>query len=243
MPDRYPDAVESRQELESTVCDQWYQGEARLDKPFFYHNPSTEQRFVKVLVSRFGLTGGSSLLDIGCGNGLYSTQFQQHGLSVTGVDISEKAIDYCRRHHKSTCTWLLADAFSLGFREEFDYGFAHFFNYFNQFDVPGQGVESASRLLEYIRPNGKLFFVWISDLSAVRLPEKRFSIMNFTLQQLARFFPNNNSSIYAIDSRARLPMLLGKFVFNKYVTRLSCATVQLMASNWRRVRIVLVVRK
>jgi SAM-dependent methyltransferase len=194
------------------------------------------------LISRFGLAAGAKLLDIGCGNGFYATQFEEHGLLVTGVDISGKAIEYCRST-RSTCTWLQADAFSLDYREEFDYGFAHFFTYFNQYDDPGQGAESASSLMKYLKPDGKLFFIWISDLSAVRLPESRFSIMNFTLQQVAEFFPAHKTAVYAMDSRARLPLLLGRYAFNKYVTRASCAAVQLMASTWRRARIILEVRK
>jgi SAM-dependent methyltransferase len=240
---QYPDSREARLEVESQIYDTWYQKNECINKPFFYHDPTTERRFVKSLISRFELIPGSKLLDIGCGNGFYSRQFQKHGFVVTGVDISATAIEYCRANFDSKCTWLKADAFSLGFQEEFNYGFGHFFTYFNQFDNPDDGIESATTLMHYLRPGGRLYFVWISDLSAIRLPEKRFSIMNFTLQQFAGFFPDYRATAYAMDSRARLPLLLGKFAFSKYVTRLSCATVQLMASTWRRVRIVLEVCK
>ncbi|WHH57747.1 class I SAM-dependent methyltransferase [Petroclostridium sp. X23] len=36
------------------------------------------------------------LLDVGCGPGLYTERFYQHGYEVTGIDISQNSIDYAR---------------------------------------------------------------------------------------------------------------------------------------------------
>lgn len=52
----------------------------------------------KLLVERFislaGIRGGK-FLDIGCGTGMFLKLFANYG-SVSGVDISEQALDYCR---------------------------------------------------------------------------------------------------------------------------------------------------
>lgn len=41
---------------------------------------------------------GASLMDIGCGPGLYTKRFAQKGLRVTGMDFSERSIRYAREH-------------------------------------------------------------------------------------------------------------------------------------------------
>jgi hypothetical protein len=88
-----------------------------------------------------------------------------------------------------------------------------------------------------------LFFIWISDLTAVRLPENRFSIMNFTIKQIEAFFSKYKVCTYAIDSRSKLAYCLGKYCLNKYITRLDCAFVKLFSSSWKRVRIIAIATK
>ncbi len=98
-------------------------------------------------------------------------------------------------------------------------------------------------MMRYLKPGGTLWFVWHSDLTGVRLPPERFSIMNFTIRQLESLFPDHPVTSYAIDGSARLPWYLGRFAYNKYVSRLSCAGVYIKASNWHRVRIIVAARK
>jgi SAM-dependent methyltransferase len=184
-----------------------------------------------------------TLTDIGCGNGFYCNLFKERGFHVTGVDRSEKAIKYCIDKYGTTCEWICDDAFNLEQHEKFDHAFCFWFMYFNAFDNPGDGVEDANRLMEYLKPGGRLFFLWHSDLTAVRLPPDRFSVMNFTIPQLKRFFPSYSTEAYAVDSPAQICRLLGRYSFSKYVTRLSCARVYMQASSWKRARLMLVVRK
>jgi hypothetical protein len=138
---------------------------------------------------------------------------------------------------------LCEDAFKVERDEAFDFAFCFWFMYFNMFDDPRSGAEAASKLIKLVKPGGKLFFLWHSDLSAVRLPPERFSVMNFTLPQLRQFFAHHTVETYAVDSPAIACRLLGKQAFNKSVTRLSCARVCMQASTWKRARLLLVVRK
>ncbi len=54
-------------------------------------------RSVSWIVDYFNLNAGSDLLDFGCGPGLYTNRFAQKGISVTGVDFSEKSLEYARK--------------------------------------------------------------------------------------------------------------------------------------------------
>jgi hypothetical protein len=155
--------------------------------------------------------------------------------------MSENAVKYCKEKYGDRINWVCGDAFDKKFNQKYDYGFCNFFTFFNSFDYPEKAQEYGTKIMRHIRPNGFLLFVWYTDLTAIRLPPHRFRIMNFTAKQLEHIFSGFQVESYAIDSRARIPLFLGKYSFNKYITRLSCATVNILASSWRRVRIISVV--
>ncbi len=58
--------------------------------------PETIQNSVDWIVQTLGLTTGDSLLDLGCGPGLYAHRLARYGLRVTGVDFSQTSIGYAR---------------------------------------------------------------------------------------------------------------------------------------------------
>lgn len=62
---------------------------------------------------------GASLLDIGCGPGLYTKQFAQRGLRVTGLDFSESSITYARNHDPGS-DYVLQDYLSMDYQSAFD---------------------------------------------------------------------------------------------------------------------------
>jgi len=51
-------------------------------------------RSVKWIVSHFGIDGQTAVADFGCGPGLYTTRFAEHGADVTGIDFSQRSIRY-----------------------------------------------------------------------------------------------------------------------------------------------------
>ena len=59
--------------------------------------PDFIDRSVDWIVS-LGLSQSASLLDLGCGPGLYASRFAERGIHVTGLDISANSLDYARRH-------------------------------------------------------------------------------------------------------------------------------------------------
>lgn len=59
--------------------------------------PETIQRSVAWIVQTSGLRAGDSVLDLGCGPGLYASHLAQYGLQVTGVDFSQNSLDYALR--------------------------------------------------------------------------------------------------------------------------------------------------
>ncbi|MDX1358880.1 MAG: class I SAM-dependent methyltransferase, partial [Clostridia bacterium] len=60
--------------------------------------PETIDDTVEFCIRRLGLKAGNSVLDAGCGPGLYCERFVKKGLEVSGLDISSNSIAYARRH-------------------------------------------------------------------------------------------------------------------------------------------------
>lgn len=59
--------------------------------------PETIDRSVKWLAENLALKAGDSVLDLGCGPGLYTSRFARAGLQVTGVDYSHRSIEYATK--------------------------------------------------------------------------------------------------------------------------------------------------
>lgn len=241
-PTAYPGPLRDRQEQEWKAYDDYYTP-GTLTHPFFYHNVRRERRFINALWRRFAVPPGATILDVGCGNGFYSHLFRDLGMTVTGVDRSPSAIRACVEHYGESCTWLLDDALHLPPELSFDCVFCFWFMYFNAFDDPAEGAVAARALLRHVRPGGRLFFIWHSDLSAVRLPAARFSVNNFTLPQIRSLFGGLETEAFAIDSSGWTSVLLGRYAFGDYVTRVTCARVCLQASTWKRARLIVSVRQ
>ncbi|WP_238722451.1 class I SAM-dependent methyltransferase [Diplocloster agilis] len=64
-----------------------------------------------------------SLLDLGCGPGLYAERFHNAGYSVTGVDFSKRSIAYAKEHallHNSAIRYHYQDYMTIEFTDQFD---------------------------------------------------------------------------------------------------------------------------
>lgn len=54
-------------------------------------------RSVEWIISRFNVTADTAIADFGCGPGLYTAQLAQAGADVTGIDFSQRSIDYAKK--------------------------------------------------------------------------------------------------------------------------------------------------
>lgn len=62
---------------------------------------SRNKEFIEIsvqwIVSNFGIDNNSLICDFGCGPGLYTTRFAERGANVTGIDFSNRSIDYAKK--------------------------------------------------------------------------------------------------------------------------------------------------
>ncbi len=101
----------------------------------------------------------SKILDLGCGPGLYSTQFALKGFTVTGIDISQNSIDYAKEQAEINgqhINYICKNYLDINYENEFDmvtliYG-----------DLCVLSHEQRTNLLQKVyhalKPNGYLVF-------------------------------------------------------------------------------------
>lgn len=53
-------------------------------------------RSVEWIVSRFNIVAGTKIADFGCGPGLYAVRLARKGANVTGIDFSNRSVQYAR---------------------------------------------------------------------------------------------------------------------------------------------------
>ena len=54
------------------------------------------ERSVDWIASHFEVKKGTSIIDFGCGPGLYTIRFAEKGAQVTGIDFSRNSIEYAK---------------------------------------------------------------------------------------------------------------------------------------------------
>ena len=78
--------------------------------------PETIVRTVNWIIRELALPYGAAVLDLGCGPGLYSLRFAEKGFQVTGVDYSERSVEYAKQaaaDHKLDISYRFQDYLTL----------------------------------------------------------------------------------------------------------------------------------
>jgi SAM-dependent methyltransferase len=119
------------------------------------------------IATRFDLTAGTQVVDLGCGPGLYANALARSGTAVTGVDFSPRSIAHAReaarRDGLSTAyveadylTWTPEHRFDLALMIYCDYGAM----------APLQRGQLLGRVRDLLEPGGA-FLLDVSSLAAL----------------------------------------------------------------------------
>lgn len=138
---------------------------------YFSYRKWLYKPFVQALVKKADLPDGASVLDIGCGQGFFSSLFAECGCHVLGVDLSAEGIRSAERNYGySGAAFKTGNALALDEFGEFDCVFARGLSLYNVNDF-AESTTVSDRLLANVRPGGMLIFAYHTNLCRSKTSE------------------------------------------------------------------------
>jgi SAM-dependent methyltransferase len=197
----------------------------------FDYNEKVESAFVEALLQGLlRLPRGSSVIDLGCGTGFDTWLMDRIGYRAIGVDVSRVAIEKAQQR-PSKARFIQADVLTARplLEEAFDVAYCSGFMAFNWVESlhDPAAVQTGRVLLQYVRPGGRLLFIWDSILTGKRWspypdlePDRMF--MNYTVDQVRELWQCTGGCRirWAGVSHKRLAPLLGRRAFCRPVSSL-----------------------
>lgn len=121
--DRCPAPYEPGQELwnDPHISKSMLEAHLSPDTDAASYKPEKIQAICEYLIPTLGLESRDSIVDLGCGPGLYCSRLVQKGFFMTGIDRSENSIEYARNHnHGKHADYILASYLNPFGSNQFD---------------------------------------------------------------------------------------------------------------------------
>jgi SAM-dependent methyltransferase len=109
------------------------------------------------------------IMDLGCGQGFFTSLFANLGFQTLGVDLSREAIKSAAGHYSSTgAQFEVGDVLALPYKNSFDCVFIRSFNFYNSSDF--ESIHHVTNIfLSYLKPGGTLHNTKLSPFRHSRL--------------------------------------------------------------------------
>ncbi len=129
---------------------------------------------VDFILSTLKLPLGAKILDIGCGPGLYTEEFARRGFKVTGIDYSQRSLQYAKESAMKQglpITYLFQDYLTIDFVAEFDLITLIYFDYGALTKTERETLNP--KLTRALKQNGHFVFDAYSTQHFQKLQESR----------------------------------------------------------------------
>jgi 2-polyprenyl-3-methyl-5-hydroxy-6-metoxy-1,4-benzoquinol methylase len=153
----------------------------------FYHqlyanrDEKEAANFINELLAELQPAPGSSMLDLGCGNGRHSKYLATKGFNVTGIDLSSSSIRSARKWENELLRFYRQDMRTPFGKNKFDYVF-NFFTSFGYFNDTADDDKVVANISAALKDDGLLVMDYINSFYAgkkSKLQRKRRSTGSF----------------------------------------------------------------
>jgi SAM-dependent methyltransferase len=175
-----------------------------------------------------------SLLDVGCGRGYFSNLIAKLSrFRVTGIDLSNVAIDIAMSNYGNRCHFLQEDFLDYPTSEKYDVVFCCQFSLLNVPEL-GSARSVVFKLAKHLKPNGYLVFMWCTDFTnSLKGGQFNHKLRQFT--DFARSFPFANECFV---THPFIQVVLGRYCLNEFINTPIRIISQLLRMPGYRVVIV-----
>jgi SAM-dependent methyltransferase len=183
---------------------------------YFGYREWIYEPYISSLVAFCGLTKGSSVLDVGCGQGFFSYLFGKQGMKVHGIDPSETGIRMARELYGSSgVTFAVADIEQGAVPEQYDCIFVRSCSLYNTDDFPFRS-DTTDSILRHLKPGGTYIFAYNSNFSSKASPRWRYH----SIEDTKKHFSAYSDVRFFFVTRAAA-CVLNKYSLSPAVTRLN----------------------
>ncbi|MBT8196107.1 MAG: methyltransferase domain-containing protein [Bacteroidia bacterium] len=190
-----------------------------FDSPYYhilYSNRDEDEAsdFVDEISEYLNLKDGSKILDIACGKGRHSRHLNRLGYNVTGTDLSEENIKYCREYENDSLHFFKHDMRRL-FRINYFDAAVNLFTSFGYFEHNRDDKMAIKAAAKGLKKNGKFVidFMNVSKIALNLVPQNKSTIegIEFTINRSAgnNFITKNiqfsdNGHDYNFDEKVKM---------------------------------------
>jgi len=187
--------------------------EAYQKDNYFGCRPWLYRPYVRALVSQLRMEKGTTVLDAGCGQGVFTDLFAKEGMSVLGVDFSEVGIRKAKEKYPELSDRFLV--FDLENPSDIPKVDCVFIRCCSLYNIQGfrDSASPTENLLGLLRPGGALIFAYSSNLTG-----KGTTWINHNLDDIEIHFKKSQLKfkIYLINKLDTF--VIGRFSFNRFIT-------------------------
>lgn len=209
-----------------TIELKWSYNTKYAEPNYFRYREWLYRPYIAALVSYCRLAPGSTVLDVGCGQGLFAHLLAQNGMRVRGIDISEAGIGRARQLYGSgRVDFEVANIETAQFTVPFDCIFVRSCSLYNTDDFLFSDAVT-EKLLAHLKPGGTFMFLYNSSFSE---PEDD-SWRHHSLADVRRHFQDYPDRQCFFSSKIDT-WLFGRYAFNSFCTRANTLISRIFGSG------------